>query len=227
MSKTLKSKKGGMRSHSNKRKNSDKPNLPKNSGEAKRRMLALAASKVFTKTPANSKANSKAAAVKTPPNSKAAVKTHSNRSASERLFKREQLNIHKETKNMNGTPIIGVFHGNKNIAHINLLSNDERTILTIDGITVDPSYRGKGIGYVLLKYILEDTFSKPTYTQIELDDRTLSNQFNPSQKQNNMYERLGFVYLKPRTVHGGYNGMTLTKERFMSYTRGLKFYQDI
>ena len=67
----------------------------------------------------------------------------------------------------------------------------------INTINVEESERGKGYGKGILKYLIQHAFDELHSEKIKLTDETKSLQFNPSQRENNMYSKAGFIHTHP------------------------------
>jgi hypothetical protein len=67
----------------------------------------------------------------------------------------------------------------------------------INTINVEESVRGNGYGKGILKYLIQHAFDELGLERIKLTDKTKSLQYNPSQRENNMYSKAGFVHTHP------------------------------
>ncbi len=86
-------------------------------------------------------------------------------------------------------------------------------VFVIDLIMINPDYRGKNLGKTVLRMALEIAFRERGVNQVELQNETQSNKFNPTKIPNKMYERAGFIEMDPDNDYMGHE-MVLTKNMY-------------
>ena len=81
----------------------------------------------------------------------------------------------------------------------------------LDNLQVESEYKGKKIGTLLLKSVLKYAFDAGA-DKMTLEDRTQSNQFNPTKIPNDMYKKAGFVHTPGHPYFK--DDMELTRTRY-------------
>lgn len=102
------------------------------------------------------------------------------------------------------------------------MSKGSGEVFYIENIFVENEDRGKGIGKFILKMLLNKAFQELNCSRVELENRTQSNQFNPTKIPNQMYEKSGFEYSNPTHLYYK-DDMFLTRIKYLSDTQIHKY----
>ena len=86
-------------------------------------------------------------------------------------------------------------------------------VFVIDLIMINPEHRGKNLGKTVLRMALEIAFKERGVNQVQLQNETQSNKYNPNKIPNRMYERAGFIEMDPGNDYMGHE-MVLTKNMY-------------